>query len=177
MIIFLLHSRFSIENDTTLVFDRRKKNNFDPIPSQNVCEWIVNNWIRERDSSEQSAEFIFEWPNCFIFESTDGQQDQIPAHKTLLAARSDEFEAMFYGTVKEKGDIKIVNVTAAAFKEFLQFFYLSLTNKNIAYVINLVNKYNIISGMNFCVSFRRDPLTVHNVCNAYELAILYEQEY
>lgn len=115
----------------------------------------------------------------FIFESIDGQQDQIPAHKTLMAARSDVFEAMFYGTVKEKGDIKIVDATVAAFKEFLQFFYLSrlsFTNENIAYVMDLVNKYNVNGGMNICVSFLRDMLTVHNACTVYGLAILYEQE-
>lgn len=115
----------------------------------------------------------------FIFESIDGQQDQIPAYKTLLAARCDVFEAMFYGTVKEKGDIKIVDATVAAFKEFLQFFYrsrLSLTNENIAYVMDLVNKYNIIGGMNICLSFLRDTLIEHNACTAYGLAILYEQE-
>ncbi|XP_055306128.1 BTB/POZ domain-containing protein 3-like [Sitodiplosis mosellana] len=115
----------------------------------------------------------------FIIRSADGYHYQMPAHKVLLAARSDVFKAMFYGTVKEEGDVKIVDATVAAFKEFLQFFYfgrVSLTMENIGYVMNLVNKYNMPDGMNVCVSFLTDTLTNESACTAYGLAILHDQD-
>lgn len=59
------------------------------------------------------------------------------AHKNLLANTSDVFDAMFYGDLKETGDISIVDASDAAFEEFLQYFYqckVKLTAKNIAEV-------------------------------------------
>ncbi|XP_055307298.1 BTB/POZ domain-containing protein 3-like [Sitodiplosis mosellana] len=115
----------------------------------------------------------------FIITSSNGQEDRIPAHKVLLASRSDVFKAMFYGPAKEEGDVKIVDTTSTAFKQFLQFFYfgrVSLTMENIGYVLGLVNKYNMPDGMNVCVSFIKDTLTENNACTAYGLAILYDQD-
>lgn len=62
----------------------------------------------------------------FVCDSEDGGFKRIPAHKSVLAAASKVFKVMFYGELKEEGDIKVCNVTAAAFEEFLQFFYLKL---------------------------------------------------
>lgn len=49
------------------------------------------------------------------------ENKHIPAHKIILAAASDVFKAMFYGSLKEQGDIRIVGATVSAFKEFLSF--------------------------------------------------------
>lgn len=74
----------------------------------------------------------------FMFESSNGGgETQIDAHRSLLAATSDVFEAMFYGELKESAEVRMVDVSDAAFKEFLQYFYqrrVKLTTENVAEV-------------------------------------------
>lgn len=83
-----------------------------------------------RDSKTADVHFKFE-------SSNNGTATQIDAHKNLLAATSDVFGAMFYGELKETGDIRVVDVSDAAFKEFLQYFYqrkVKLSAENISEV-------------------------------------------
>lgn len=83
-----------------------------------------------RDSKTADVHFTFE-------SSNNGADTRIDAHKNLLAATSDVFGAMFYGEMKETGDIRVVDVSEAAFKEFLQYFYqrkVKLTAENVAEV-------------------------------------------
>lgn len=74
----------------------------------------------------------------FTFESSNNSEEtRIDAHKNLLSATSDVFEAMFYGDLKEPAEIRMVDVSDAAFKEFLQYFYqrrVKLTVENVAEV-------------------------------------------
>lgn len=71
---------------------------------------------------------------------------RIPPHKILLATDSNVFKAMFYGEMKENGDIRLADVSEAAFKQFLQFFYLNeveLSIELIAEVMYIGHKYNV----------------------------------
>lgn len=114
----------------------------------------------------------------FTIESDDGSTDRVPAHKSLLAAVSDVLKAMFYGELKEDGDVRMIDVTAAALKEFLQFFYLGqveLTEENVVEVMHLGHKYNVIKCVDVCVQFMKDTLTNENIFNAMGFAILYSQ--
>lgn len=109
----------------------------------------------------------------FLFVSDDGTMlESVPGHRNLLAADSDVFEKMFYGNLKETGDVTIVDATAAAFKEFMQFFYLSevkLSAEHIAGVMYLGHKYNVKKCIDGCVKLLRDDLTNENVCNILPL--------
>lgn len=108
----------------------------------------------------------------FVFEN-----EVVPAHKNLLAIGSDVFFTMFYGSLKENKEIVIVDATISAFKEFLQFFYLSrvkLTMENICDVMNLGEKYDVTICQLTCEKFLKEMLNVDNVCVAYNLAILFE---
>lgn len=113
----------------------------------------------------------------FVFG--DGNNNQrIPAHKVLLAAKSDVFKAMFYGELKEKGDIKIVDASIAAFKEFLRFFYcteIDPTIENAPNVLKSADKYNVPACCDFYEKFLGDTITNDNVCFVYGLAILYKR--
>lgn len=93
---------------------------------------------------------------------------------------SDAFRAMFYGDLKETGDIKIVDVSVDAFKEFLQFFYLDqikLSMKNITEVIYLVQKYMVDDCIGICEQFLNESLTNDNVCSIYEIAIRFDLDF
>lgn len=114
----------------------------------------------------------------FAFENgTTAGDERVPAHKILLAMESDAFKAMFYGDLKETGDVKIVDVSADGFKEFLQFFYfdqIKLTMENVNEVIYLVKKYIVSDCLGICDQFLSESLTSNNVCFIYDIAIRFD---
>lgn len=110
----------------------------------------------------------------FQFISNDGVSvTRVPAHKNILAIESDVFERMFYGQLKESDNVTILDVSDAAFREFLQFFYLAdvnLTAENIAGVMYLGHKYNFKDCVDACVQLLKENLTDDNVCTVLSLA-------
>lgn len=118
----------------------------------------------------------------FVFKSGPSDVDKpekVPAHKSILSAISPVFDAMFYGPHKQEGDIKIVDSNAMAFREFLQFFYLSsvtLTFENVPEVMYLGKEYMLSDCMIACTDFCESTLTIDTICWGYELAILFDQD-
>lgn len=108
------------------------------------------------------------------FVICDGRNDErIPAHKSIMAKKSDVFRAMFYGKLRESGDIRIVDASAGAFKEFLEFFYFKhvmLTMENIDDVVYLSTKYLLSSGISACEQFLMYSLNTENIFHRSELA-------
>lgn len=112
----------------------------------------------------------------FVFESTD---ERVPAHKIFLSSASTVFDAMFYGLLKEQGDIKIVDSSAEAFKVFLRFFYIEkveLTIENISQVMYLVQKYNVMDCLSLCANFLATKIRIEHVTVVLDLALIYEQK-
>lgn len=112
---------------------------------------------------------------CFVFETTD---ERIPAHKNILSSASDVFEAMFYGPLKEEGDIKIVDASAEAFREFLGVFYFNkirLSEANVSEVMYLGKKYNVPECLRVCADFTATIITAKNVIYFLGLALVYDQ--
>lgn len=113
----------------------------------------------------------------FVFESGA----RIPAHKIVLADTSDVFNAMFFGPVKEEGDVKIVDASATLFSEFLQFFYLKtieMTMDSVIDVMTLGEKYNVTGCLDVCESFLllKSNFTVDNVCEIYGVGLFFNRE-
>lgn len=111
----------------------------------------------------------------FVFES----DERIPAHKIILSSASKVFNAMFYGKLKEEGDVEIVDASAEAFKEFLRFFYtnhVKLTIENISEVMYLVQKYDVMDCLSLCANFLLNKVTTENVCSILHSAIMCEQK-
>lgn len=109
----------------------------------------------------------------FIFE-TESDTVKVPANRACLAASSPVFNAMFNGELKEEGDVKIVDVSSAAFKEFLQFFYehqVKLTIDNISDVLKLVDYYDVVDGLPICINFLKERLTFNDLVWGLDLAI------
>lgn len=115
----------------------------------------------------------------FHFGADTEYFESIPAHKIILSISSPVFETMFYGSLREKSTISIVDATAEAFKEFLQLFYLTkvrLTAENIIEVSNLCKKYELNQGLKVCESPLKSALTfnINDACAGYEVALLLE---
>lgn len=115
----------------------------------------------------------------FVFESDDGQSERIPAHKLLLSAYSEVFKEMFSVSLKEQPDVKIVDASPAAFKQFLQFFYcdeIEMTTENVDEVMRLGQQYLVAECSNVCAQFLADNLTNENVCAAYGVSLSIDHE-
>lgn len=114
----------------------------------------------------------------FQFAGTNGGECvELPAHKSILSAISPVFDAMFFGPAKELGDVRIVDVAPAAFKDFLQFFYLTHVKLNADHLIDVMNlgkQYMINDCLVACTEFCVATLQLENVCWGYELAILFD---
>lgn len=124
------------------------------------------------DSSTADIHFTFDSAN----HCTPSSQ-RIGAHKLILAIDSDAFKAMFFGDLKESGDIHVADASSAAFKEFLQFFYLNeveLSFGHIAEVLHLGHKYLIPKCIDVCIRFLRDSVTANNSLSILSLATVYD---
>lgn len=103
---------------------------------------------------------------------------EIKAHKCVLAALSPMYMGQFYGDFEDakKDEIEITDVSAAAFEEYLQFFYLDqvrLTHQNIRNVLKLTDPASE-EFSNECFNFLIETLSVENVCQTYQLAVTYD---
>lgn len=95
----------------------------------------------------------------------------------VLAFISPVFNSMFYGDLKETGDVVITDTTAEGFTEFLQLFYkpeVKFTIDNIAEVMKLIDKYDVAGGLKTIEKSLFNSVTVENVCSFYELAAPYQ---
>lgn len=139
----------------------------------NECE------SNEKETVEETGEEVaIEIPDIdrdlldvfFTFASGGG----IAAYRCLLSAGSKVFRAKFNGEWNGKTDIKISDVSASAFAEFLQFFYtgdVKLSMKNVADVMRLCKKYEMDDCTQICGKFLKPRINDENVCWAYDLAI------
>lgn len=109
----------------------------------------------------------------FIFDC-DGEIERLPANRAILAAESSVFRTMFFGLWAEDDDVKIVDASPEAFKEFLQFFYLpkvTIAMENIETVARLADKYDVLHFLSACAHLFEMKLTRDNMCYAYQMAL------
>lgn len=114
----------------------------------------------------------------FFFEEKDAPNPvELPAHKIILSSCSPVFKTMFFGSLPEKTFIRMVDATAAGFKEFLQYFYLDkikLTVENAAEVIYLCKKYEVDELMNICSTFLQQKMPIDLMCTGLQLAMKFD---
>lgn len=110
----------------------------------------------------------------------DGRR--FPAHKVILASRSEYFRAMLYGGLREshEKEIEIIDVNSiAAFKQLLLYVYtghMSLSTMKEEMVLNvlgLAHKYGFEKLEEAISDFLRHSLSIVNVCAFYDAANLY----
>lgn len=118
----------------------------------------------------------------FTFDSIgfgyNGTATKIAAHKILLAAGSDVFRAMFYGALKETGEIHVADASFIELKEFLQYFYktkFKVSAANIFGVMYLGHKYNVQKCVDDCTAFLKRNLNDGMVCYTLSAGILYDR--
>ncbi|KAG4070826.1 hypothetical protein HA402_011052 [Bradysia odoriphaga] len=115
----------------------------------------------------------------FVFDGDTDHAVKVEAHKVILSLDSPVFDTMFFGSIPERGDVAIVDVSIEAFKEFLQFFYsdeVHLSSANIVEVTNLCKKYETNDFLKTCEKALQSSITIDEMCWGYSIAELFEQE-
>lgn len=100
--------------------------------------------------------------------------EKIRAHKCVLAAVSPKYKAQFYGLLPDRGEIVVKDVSASAFEEFLEFFYLKspgLTAANVEGVLSLAKQSLVEEFVEECISFL---VKVNDASLIYRLAIMHD---
>ncbi|XP_014226757.1 TD and POZ domain-containing protein 5-like [Trichogramma pretiosum] len=103
---------------------------------------------------------------------------EIKAHKNILAARSKVFDAMFKSNMQEEqtGVINVVEFEAPVIKEMLYFMYTNHVEDLSQMVLKLyeaANFYNLIDLETLCKHYMISNITVENVTAISELADKY----
>lgn len=106
--------------------------------------------------------------------------ERIPAHKLMLTTMSPWMNTMFLGSLPEGDEVDMTTgkLTAEAFKEFLQFFYMDmdivkLTMENIEGVIDLAKQSLTEHIFAECENFLMQTVTTDTMCFGYQLALRY----
>lgn len=127
------------------------------------------NRFKERHLSSEGADVWFNFHG-----------ERIPAHKIILTTMSPWFQTMFLGSLPEGAEVDMSEgkLTADAFKEFLQFFYMDvdnviLTMENIDGVIDLAKQSLTDHIFDECENFLVKTVTTDTMCFGYELALRY----
>lgn len=113
----------------------------------------------------------------FVLRNRQKRRVEIPAHRIILSNRSEVFNRMFNGALKEGHMIEITDVYAEEFSEYLQFFYLSkvrLKTKNIGGVLKLIDKYDSQDFYPICEAFMEKSLTHQLLVHYYELVLSFD---
>lgn len=107
---------------------------------------------------------------------------RLPAHRVLLAARSDYFRALLYGGMKESSetDIEIKVSSLQAFKYLLKYLYCghiqlkSFKEETILEIFSLSHEYGFVELENAISDFLKNTLSIRNVCVIYDTANLFQ---
>lgn len=106
---------------------------------------------------------------------------KLSAHKSILAARSPVFKAMFENRMKESRarEIGIPDVTPAALKAMLNYIYsaktVDFTEKLACELLYAADKYELLELKEMCVSYLKGVVSIENVFRILDVAILHDE--
>uniref|UniRef100_A0A0K8TP45 BTB/POZ domain-containing protein 9 n=1 Tax=Tabanus bromius TaxID=304241 RepID=A0A0K8TP45_TABBR len=111
------------------------------------------------------------------------ENQRLPAHKVILAARSEYFRALLYGGLSETSQTEIqLKIPLEAFKALLRYIYsghMSLSQmkeENILDTLGLANQYGFTELELAISEYLRQILSLNNVCAILDAARLYDLE-
>lgn len=107
--------------------------------------------------------------------------EKFPAHKVLLAARSEYFRAMLYGGMKEsdEGEIVLEETNVFAFRILLRYIYtakltlLEYKEEQVMDILGLAHKYGFIKLQNAIADYLKAILNNKNLCTIFNISQLY----
>ncbi|XP_055327728.1 BTB/POZ domain-containing protein 2-like [Paramacrobiotus metropolitanus] len=110
-------------------------------------------------------------PGDVIFRvGKTGEEEDIPAHKSIISMGSAPFYAMFYGPAADKSEdcIRIPDLDAAAFNNLIRFLYTECTDRvtweNVMGTLACAKKYGVPALMTACRYFAQENISPYNAC-------------
>ncbi|CAG2113642.1 unnamed protein product, partial [Medioppia subpectinata] len=106
---------------------------------------------------------------------------RLPAHRVLLAARSDYFRALLYGGMREstEKEVRLTVSSVQAFKYLLKYLYCghiqlkSFKEEIILEIFGLSHEYGFLELEESICEYLKDTLSIRNVCVIYDTANLF----
>ncbi|XP_055524269.1 BTB/POZ domain-containing protein 9 [Wyeomyia smithii] len=111
------------------------------------------------------------------------ENEKLPAHRVILAARSEYFRALLYGGLSETNQNEIhLEIPLKAFKALLKYIYsgnmslAQMKEENILDTLGLANQYGF-TDLEIAISdYLRQVLSLNNVCAILDAAKLFGLE-
>lgn len=111
------------------------------------------------------------------------EDQKLPAHRVILAARSEYFRAMLYGGLSESTQSEIhLKIPLKAFKILLKYIYsgnmslAQMKTENVLDTLGLANEYGFTELEKSISGYLREALSLTNVCAILDAARLYGLE-
>lgn len=108
------------------------------------------------------------------------EDQKLPAHSCILAARSEYFRALLYGGLSESTQSEILlKIPLEAFKILLKYIYsgnmslAQMKSEHILDTLGLANQYGFIELEQSISGYLREALSLSNVCSILDAARLY----
>jgi len=110
------------------------------------------------------------------------EKNRIPAHKVILASRSEYFRALLFGGMRETNqqEVELVDTPLSAFKHLLRYIYTgnmslsSLKEDLILDILGLAHLYGFQELESSISEYLKAVLSVRTVCLIYDTASLYQ---
>ncbi|XP_060606527.1 BTB/POZ domain-containing protein 3-like isoform X2 [Ruditapes philippinarum] len=150
--------------------------------SSGVGRLPKENWRETRTASQCLSHLcLSEYLSDISFTFKDNHKIKLPAHKFLLSMRSEVFEAMFYGSLAEKGEtVLIEDIKPEVMKTMLRFVYTDnpeINGENALPCLYAAKKYNLPGLINQCSNYlEKNYIDIDNVCLVHEQAVIYEMK-
>lgn len=113
----------------------------------------------------------------FLVEYDPHPPKVVKAHKMMLAVRNEVFEAMFYGNLPEKDQVRITDLHPDGFFTFIKYLYTrKATFVDIQQAVHTraaAQKYMDSKGMQDCDTFIQQEVKPTNVCIVLDYLVKY----
>nr|VZI08449.1 unnamed protein product [Spirometra erinaceieuropaei] len=109
---------------------------------------------------------------------------EFPAHRVILASRSEYFRALFYGGLSEahSSTVHLNGISDIAFYHILCYIYTGklnlsgLAHEDVLDILGLACQYNFVNLQAALSKHFTHSLTLSNICSVYDAAIVYDLE-
>lgn len=103
--------------------------------------------------------------------------EEIPAHKILVALASNELENIVFGdeSISPSNRVIVKNISVAAFRQVLSYIYtdkVSITQDNALQILHYSNAYKLQHLETMCTTFLVNSFSVSNICPIFESVYL-----
>lgn len=117
--------------------------------------------------------------DAFFVFNNEVPAARVGAHKLILCAESPVFYAMFYGLLREEGDVSITDAKSVEFIPFIQLIYQQMEVLSISIirsVLRLADKYDCSGVTKTCVDFMKLSIDsdINKMCVIYDIAVEYK---